>query len=49
MIPNGRSTTGSKERIVFVIGKCFAGNKLADQIAGFCDVEKIFPGVMQSA
>jgi len=39
--------TGPEERIVFVIRKFFVGNKLADEIAGFSDIEKIFPGVMR--
>jgi hypothetical protein len=39
--------TGPEKRIVFVIRKFFAGNELADQIACFSDIEKIFPGVMR--
>jgi len=39
--------TGPEQRIVLVIGKCFADNELAEQVAGFCDIEKIFPGIMR--
>jgi hypothetical protein len=40
MIPNWRSTTGTKERIIFVIRKVFAGNELSDRIAGFVRYRK---------